>query len=217
MYKTRKSSNEAKQDILHAAEKLFKIHGYDKTTLQMIANELDIAQGTLGHHFSNKYKITHELFFNYIRELHGHVLKNMPADCNRYQYHMTVSVCFWRDILKKNATRELFFHKHLVSIWEKDNINMAELKYREITRDFRKDFTEEEIHMASLIEEGAQPRLYKEFIDADSAITINQFCYYQCHMTGLLANLDEATIKRNIARIFEIADSIPVFEGFSIE
>ena len=216
MGKSRKSSKDAKHDILIVAERLFNLHGYDNTTLQMIANELGIAQGTLGYHFNNKYKIANALFQVYIDQLFEHVNANMPADCNRYQYHTTVSFCFWRELMKHEKTRDLFFNKAVVAIWE-NNLEAAENKYRDITQDFQKDYTEEEIRMVGVIEEGAQPRIYKEYISSGGAMTVDQFCYLQGYMTGLLANLDEATIKRNIQRVFEIADSIPPFKSFSID
>ena len=213
MGKIRKSSAEAKHDILDVARKLFRQNGYSETTLQMIADELGIAQGTLGHHFSNKHKIATELFRNYIGRLYKHTEAYMPDDCNSFQYFLTVGFAFWFEILNGAPIRDLYFHKDLVEIWERDYMDQYERKYREIAQDFKKDLTEEDIHMASVIEIGAIPCLYKEFTSSDGAMTVERFCYYQGYLTGALAKLDEATIERDIARAFEILGAMPPFES----
>ena len=217
MGKSRKSSVEAKHDILVAARRLFKEHGYGNTTLQMIADELGIAQGTLGYHFSNKYKIANALFKGYIARLYKHIEANMPAGCNTYQYYLTVGFAFWREIMKDESVRDLYFEKDLVAIWDSDYMGEYEKKFRDIAQDFKKELSDEDIHMASVIEIGAVPRIYKEYATSDGAMSVDRFCYYQGYLTGALVNLDEAMIKKNLARVFEILDSMPPFESFSFD
>ena len=217
MGKTRKSSKDAKHDILVAAQQLFKIHGYSNTTLQMIADELGIAQGTLGHHFSNKHKIAVALISSYISRLFKHVGENMPPGCNAYQFNLVVGFAFWRELMKSESFRDLYFHKNLVEIWETDYMEQYEKKYRDIAREFKKEYSEEDLHMASVIEEGAIPRIYREYVSSGGAMTVDRFCYYQGYLTGALASLDEATIKKNLQRAFEILNDMPPFESFSIE
>jgi TetR/AcrR family transcriptional regulator len=50
-----------RNEILKAAKKLFKNNGYDKTTMQMIANEAELAKGTLYLYFKDKNELIFQI------------------------------------------------------------------------------------------------------------------------------------------------------------
>jgi TetR/AcrR family transcriptional regulator, cholesterol catabolism regulator len=49
--------NDRRSQIIEAAASLFHARGYERTTLQDIANEVGITKATLYHYFSNKHSI----------------------------------------------------------------------------------------------------------------------------------------------------------------
>lgn len=51
-----------RQQILETAQRLFTEHGYDATSLQMIADELGLTKAAVYYHFRAKVDIRHEIF-----------------------------------------------------------------------------------------------------------------------------------------------------------
>ena len=217
MGKPRKSSNKTKQDILTVAERLFKTHCYDSTTVQMIADEVGISVGTLTYHYTNKYKIAHELFSGYISGLYQYVRKNLTENFNYYLFHCTVGVCFYREILKNQKAEDLFHHPTLMDMWKREDLPAVEAMFREISDDFKKEFSDEDCHMAAAVFHEALDRFYKEYTKADGVMTIDKYCYHHVCLWGRLAGLDEATIQKNTKRAFDFADSHDIPPIFSLE
>jgi len=52
-----KRSEETRKKLLSAATKLFTLHGYHKTTVNDIANEIGMTQGAFFHNFANKEEL----------------------------------------------------------------------------------------------------------------------------------------------------------------
>jgi AcrR family transcriptional regulator len=52
-----KKPQERRAEIVHAALKLFKTQGYEKTTMQDVMNDLAIAKGTIYHYFKSKEEL----------------------------------------------------------------------------------------------------------------------------------------------------------------
>jgi AcrR family transcriptional regulator len=50
-----------RQQILHTAQRLFNEHGYDATSLQMIADELGLTKAAVYYYFPAKVDIRHEI------------------------------------------------------------------------------------------------------------------------------------------------------------
>lgn len=50
-------SDITKENILTASQKLFELHGFEKTTTRMISNELEMSTGSLFVHFKSKRDI----------------------------------------------------------------------------------------------------------------------------------------------------------------
>ncbi|MCU0520198.1 MAG: TetR/AcrR family transcriptional regulator [Anaerolineae bacterium] len=55
--------------LLHAAEHLFRTHGFDSTTVEEIAAAADVAKGTFFNYFSSKESLLGELLYLRIRPL----------------------------------------------------------------------------------------------------------------------------------------------------
>lgn len=60
-----KDAQERKDEILDIADKLFKLKGFDQTSIADILNETKIARGTLYYHFKSKEEIMDALIDRY--------------------------------------------------------------------------------------------------------------------------------------------------------
>ena len=58
-----------RQQILDAAQRLFDEHGYDATSLQMIADELGLTKAAVYYYFRAKVDIRHEIILSQVERL----------------------------------------------------------------------------------------------------------------------------------------------------
>jgi len=207
MRKPQKASIALKQDILVAAERLFKEFGYDNTTLQMIADELNIVQGSVTYHFQNKHRIAHDIFERFRNLLHEYIRENMEDGFNYYYYYCIFFIYAYGEIMKRESNWKLFYHKDVIGVWKKEKMPLIEKMYQLIMDDFRKSFTEEELHAIAVMDWGSRMHLFQEYTESGESMDIGKYCYYNVYLIGLLARLDEATIQKNIHGAFEFTDS----------
>ena len=196
-----------RKEILIVAERLFKEHGYDHTTFQMMAEELGITRAGIVYHFKNKHRVLHALFENYFNLVHSHVRKYLTEGFNYYLYYCIFHIYISREIIKNERNYQLFYHKDYVDSWEREKLWDVEESYRFITENFNKDFTKEELRLAAVMDLGARFRLFKEFTEGDGTITVEKYSYYRVYLMGVLSRLDEATIDKNINRAFQFVDT----------
>ncbi|MBO8163545.1 MAG: TetR/AcrR family transcriptional regulator [Brevibacillus sp.] len=64
-----RKKRETRQRIFNAAIKLFKKHGFDGTTIDMISEEADVARGTIFLHFTSKEAILASWGYERIQEV----------------------------------------------------------------------------------------------------------------------------------------------------
>lgn len=67
------------EQILSISEKLFVEHGYEKTTMQDILNELKMSKGAIYHHFKSKEEILRVIIKNKVDREKG-LLRDMAAN-----------------------------------------------------------------------------------------------------------------------------------------
>jgi len=58
-----------RQQILETAQRLFAEHGYDATSLQMIADEMGLTKAAVYYHFRAKVDIRHEIMLRGVERL----------------------------------------------------------------------------------------------------------------------------------------------------
>jgi len=196
-----------KNEILECAERLFKIHGYDKTTFQMIADELKITKGAISYHFKFKWGIFNELFSGYLLTLHNYIGKNLKTNYNSYQHYSIVYICLFRQFMATRENWESFYRNEVKTFLQQERFDLFKVMFEKITTDFHKDFTEEEIRMTCHMGIGAAVKLLKEFDLGTEPMPIDKYCYYYAYIIGIMSRLDEATIKKNIALAFEFLES----------
>lgn len=71
------------EQILSISTKLFVEHGYDKTTIQDILDDLKMSKGAIYHHFKSKEEILEAIINNrasYARELLNNLIMNTHAE-----------------------------------------------------------------------------------------------------------------------------------------
>lgn len=199
-------SDDLKNDILTVAASMFRDYGYDGTTFQKIADKLGITKGTITYHFKNKHLIIGQIFQEYFDLLRNYIDSFHDEYQNIYWRYCVMYIFFYRKILMDVNLQELFYHKDQMSLWESSKVSLISEIYKDIAKDFHKNFSEEELTMNALIDLGARHRLYLEYKNNLEFLTINKYCYYHILLTGTLSRLDEATIKHNINLAFLFAD-----------
>lgn len=202
-----KKDSIAKKEILNVSEQLFKEYGYDHTTYKMIGEKLGITRGAIVYHFKNKHRILHTLFENYFNSLHEYIQNNLTEHFNYYLYYCIFYIYLSKEITKSEKNYQLFYHKDYMESWENEKILDVEKSYRLITDNFNKDFTDEELRLATIMDLGARTNLFKEFSEGDGTLTIDKYSYYRVYLIGVLSRLDEATIQKNIKWAFEFVDA----------
>jgi len=201
-----------KEEILACAERLFKVHGYDKATFQMIADELGITKGAISYHFKFKWAIFDELFSGYLRDLHNYIgehLEKNNLNYNSFLHYAVIYISFFRQVMNSKENWESFYRNQVKDYMQRERFRMFQTMFEKITSDFRKDFTEEEIRMACHMGIGAVVKLLKEFDAGTENMSVDKYCYYYVYMIGLLSRLDEATINKNADLAFEFLDKNP--------
>lgn len=196
-----------RDNILKKSEQLFKKYGYDYTTFQMIADELGITRGAIVYHFKNKHRILYTLFEDYFQSIHNYIKANLNENFNYYLYYCIFYIYISREITKNEKNYQLFYHKDYINSWENEKLMDVETSYQLITENFNKDFSKEELRLATVMDLGARKSLFKEFADNAGVLTIDKYSYYRVYLIGVLSRLDEATIQKNIQRAFEFVDT----------
>lgn len=207
-----KSVAATKKDILRVSWRLFEKFGYQKTTYRMIADELGISLGTITYHFGGKPWILHYHFEKYANDLRKYISATLTEGFNYYLYFCILTIRFFSGIISSENALRLFNQPEFVELHSVEWIGHFETDFRNITEDFHKDFSDEEIHIAALMGTGARLPIIKEFSDSayletDPCCSVDQCCQYLAYLPGALSRLDEATILRNIRRAFEFIDS----------
>jgi len=202
-----KKGKNVREDILEVSSKLFRTFGYDQTTFQMIADELKITRGAIVYHFKNKHLILHTLFEDYFESIHSYIKENLTENFNYYVYYCIFYIYISREIIKNENNYQLFYHKDYINSWENEKLMDVENSYKLITDNFNKDFSKEELRLATVMDLGARKSLFKEFYDGNGILTKDKYSYYRVYLIGVLSRLDEATIQKNIKRAFEFVDS----------
>jgi hypothetical protein len=148
--------------------------------------------------------------------LREYVGENLQENFNYYLYNGIVEIHFYREVMKNETMWSLFSNKDNIEMWTGEWISIVENAIREVTENFNKDFGDDEIHAAALMIIGARLSIFNEFSNKRN-MSADECCYHFVYLAGVLSRLDEATIRRNIERAFEFADShefpkIPLFD-----
>ena len=103
-----------KDEILVCAERMFKKHGYDKTTFQMIADELKITKGAISYHFKFKWGIFDELFSGYIKSLHWYIKENLKSNYNSYLHYCIVAIDYFVIPVYDHGGKRVCIENHVI-------------------------------------------------------------------------------------------------------
>ncbi|WLD57696.1 TetR/AcrR family transcriptional regulator [Salinispirillum sp. LH 10-3-1] len=72
-----KKKQATRQSLLHAAQQLFREHGYDHVSTRDISVAAGVSTGTLFAHFKDKHELTKALFLQELDELLAHQTASM--------------------------------------------------------------------------------------------------------------------------------------------
>jgi AcrR family transcriptional regulator len=105
-----RKKEETKQKILAVAMNLFKQQGFDATTMELIANEVDIAKGTLYNYFPVKEAIIDEYIKRSFQEQNSERtlrLRKLPDTRSRL-------TLFFNELIEGVKTSKEIFEKYIV-------------------------------------------------------------------------------------------------------
>jgi len=197
---------DTKKKILSVTSQFLDQYGYNDTTYQMIADEIGISKSVISYHFESKPVLISMIFEEYVSEIIEYIRINLK-DCNNYYlFYCIMHFCLYREVLKSERRKSLFFHKDLFQLWTEDKLHSIKSYMREIASDFNLDITDNEIHINAVINQGAKQGLVHEHFRNPDIISTDSLCYKIAYLFGLLSKLDEATILRNINRAYDFLD-----------
>ncbi len=75
-----KAHDERKNEILNTAERLFRTKGYEKSTVNDILKEVDIAKGTFYHYFKSKEEVMDAIVLRYKDSIVSRAEKTLIRD-----------------------------------------------------------------------------------------------------------------------------------------
>lgn len=194
-----------KRRILAVAGRLFSLHGYDKTTYRMIADELGVVPSAIAYYFQNKTWLVRDLFIDCMNILREYVAANLTEGFNYFLFNGIVDIHFYRSVMQSDHIWAIFNHKNNEILFSDEWLSLFEHGLREVTDSFHKDFNDKELRAATIMNIGARTSIFREF-SQHGTMTVDECCYYFVYLAGVLSRLDEATIQRNIRRAFEFAD-----------
>lgn len=206
-----------KEEILRVAERGFREDGYDKTTFQKIADELNITKGAITYHFKNKHMIAAYFIQNMFNKLRDFI-EERPEDIpNVYCKYCAMYIYAYRIIMSTPRNQELFYHKDQIHQWQTGKVQTVYAIYTNIAEAFNKPSTHEELMMKSYMDLGARRRMYEEYIDNPFLLTLDKFCYYHVYLIGMLSRLSDEEITSGIDAAFKFANTyhppkVPLFE-----
>jgi AcrR family transcriptional regulator len=101
-----RKKEETKRKIVSVAMNLFKTQGFDSTTMEQIANEADIAKGTIYLHFPVKEAIISEYLESAVRGREHGIIQNMRAIPDT-RSRLIVFYIKCQEFTEKEITRDL--------------------------------------------------------------------------------------------------------------
>jgi AcrR family transcriptional regulator len=134
--------------IIEAASKLFYEKGFQKTTLDDIANSLSVTKPFIYTYFENKYAILEELFDIVYEDLYADVVKVLDQEDGAADERL---VRFMHIYLAKNIERQRF-----TSIFMEEEKNLSASKIADV----RKKQRQFDLKLTNLIETGVKQRLF---------------------------------------------------------
>jgi len=147
--------------IYETAVKIFAKNGFDKTSVDDIAESAKIAKGTIYYHFKSKDEIFLGLIENGINDLIDEIRRSVASIDDpraKLETMLTVQLNFYqkyRDFCKVLVSE----FSHLDTVWKKD-IKKIQAEYHELIK--------------SIIDKGKQQNQFREDLDSE-AITIALF------------------------------------------
>jgi AcrR family transcriptional regulator len=98
--------------ILEASEDLFVKHGFEKTSMDMIAKKSDLSKPTLYKYFTNKYELFMNLYIRFQKELLEKTKELLLQDKNKFAILEDVIDTTFSRIVKKERFLRMFFREH---------------------------------------------------------------------------------------------------------
>ncbi len=203
MKQKKKPIKNMKIEILNTADRLFRERGYEKTTYQMIADELGISKGSISYHYQGKPWILFYFFKRKLDAIYDFVRLNLTTGFNYYLFHCVAQIYYFRQIIKDEKNRILYFNEDHIDLWVREKYSIIKEYYQEITDDFHKNLSPGEVQIITIMAMGAQVSLNKTFIRHPEGIDVESFCYHFVYIIGLFSKLDEMTIQTNIQRAYD--------------
>ena len=110
-----KKGERTKLKILSNAKEEFFHYGYNKASMQHIADRSEIALGSLSYYFPQKSDIANTILRDYIYKIYNYVEENMEEEYDALFKHFIVSIPFYKNLLLDEHT-SIFYGELLRSM-----------------------------------------------------------------------------------------------------
>lgn len=94
--------SDKKRQILEATEHLLAIHGFERLSMQMVANEAGVAAGTIYRYFSDKNDLLRQLRHHVVCNCASNMMRGFRADMSQHQQFVTL----WRNAWDLTVNRD---------------------------------------------------------------------------------------------------------------
>ncbi len=101
-FTSRMYMSDKKTQILEATEHLLAQHGFDRLSMQMVANEAGVAAGTIYRYFSDKNDLLRQLRLHVVRNCASNIMRGFHDDMSLHQQFVTL----WRNAWDLTINRD---------------------------------------------------------------------------------------------------------------
>lgn len=165
-----------KEKIIRAADKLFKMKGYEKTGIRDIAKECGISISNLQYHFPKKVQIMAEVYNWKTSEYYEKQMKENEHDVSPIIKIMAIEYQFMQRALGRKETRDSYFSSMMIpevcSVYAEKSTELF------ISHNVCPDKTKFEILMANIIMYGGLSQVLQFYLKNETQYELEELVYY---------------------------------------
>lgn len=190
-----------KRKIIESSKKLFYTKGYNKTLMQNIADDAEIALGTLTYHYSKKESIASTILYNYITNINTYIDQHSESNLNAFQTHFIASIPYYKNLLEDQHSRQFYCEVIMSETLYSGDVTEDPLALffkgmkAQCLRDYRIPKMGYQLELASIFEVGGRNRLIKKYTEGKlKNISIENIANYLSSNMGKLLHIPEDEI-----------------------
>lgn len=201
---TYKNGIESKQKILSTAKALFYVHGFQKTTIAMIAEEAEVPLGLINYYYK-KNELLGAIYHDFITIL----IENIKLQCgsnleNQLQQHIILVKLFYKIIFSDKSNKNIY---HLIlknELITEDSHALVRRSLETIVSELDISIKKDIFQRMMIAEYGARRALLEDAFDHLDPETSVDFINFLATITVRLVGIDIDIINYNIKKASEL-------------